>query len=63
MTFKHYANLYLKFKENELKNSTFEKYQSIIELRLLPFFNDRPINEIKVSDIKLWLLNVDDVGG
>lgn len=63
MTFNHYANLYLKFKEKELKNSTFEKYQSIIELRLLPFFKDTPINEIKVSDIKLWLLNVDDVGG
>lgn len=63
MTFDHYANLYLKFKEKELKNSTFEKYQSIIELRLLPFFKDIPISEIKVSDIKLWLLNVDDVGG
>ena len=63
MTFDHYANLYLKFKKNELKNSTFEKYQSIIELRLLPFFKDTLINEIKVSDIKLWLLNVDDVGG
>jgi integrase len=63
MTFDHYANLYLKFKEKELKNSTFEKYQSIIELRLLPFFKDTLINEIKVSDIKLWLLNVDDVGG
>ncbi|MDD5212578.1 MAG: site-specific integrase [Sulfuricurvum sp.] len=63
MTFDHYANLYLKFKEKELKNSTFEKYQSIIDLRLLPFFKDTPINEIKVSDIKLWLLNIDDVGG
>jgi hypothetical protein len=30
MTFNHYANLYLKFKKNELKNSTFEKYESII---------------------------------
>lgn len=63
MTFDHYANLYLKFKKNELKNSTFEKYQSIIELRLLPFFQNIPITEIKTSDIKLWLLNIDDVGG
>lgn len=63
MTFNHYANLYLKFKEKELKNSTFQKYKSIIELRLLPFFEDTPITEIKTSDIKLWLLNVDDVGG
>lgn len=63
MTFDHYANLYLKFKKNELKNSTFEKYESIIELRLLPFFQNIPITEIKTSDIKLWLLNIDDVGG
>jgi len=63
MTFDHYANLYLKFKKNELKNSTFEKYESIIELRLLPFFQNIPITEIKTSDIKLWLLNIVDVGG
>lgn len=63
MTFDHYANLYLKFKEKELKNSTFEKYKSIIELRLLPFFKEIPVTEIKTSDVKLWLLDVDDVGG
>lgn len=63
MTFDHYANLYLKFKKNELKNSTFEKYQSIIELRLLPTFQNIPITEIKTSDIKLWLLDIEDVGG
>lgn len=63
MTFNHYANLFLKFKEKELKNSTFEKYKSIIELRLLPFFKEVPVTEIKTSDVKLWLLNIDDVGG
>jgi integrase len=63
MTFDHYANLYLKFKERELKNSTFEKYQRIIELRLLPVFNNIPVTDIKTSDIKLWLLDIEDVGG
>jgi integrase len=63
MTFDHYANLFLKFKERELKNSTFEKYKSIIDLRLLPIFKDLPISEIKTSDIKLWLLDIEDVGG
>jgi integrase len=63
MTFDHYANLYLKFKQKELKNSTFEKYKSIIELRLLPIFKDLPINSIKTSDIKSWLFDIDDVGG
>ncbi len=42
---------------------TFEKYKSIIELRLLPIFKDLPINSIKTSDIKSWLFDIDDVGG
>lgn len=63
MTFDHYANLFLKFKERELKNSTFEKYKSIIDLRLLPIFKDLSISDIKTSDIKLWLLDIEDVGG
>lgn len=63
MTFDHYSNLYLKFKENELKNSTFEKYQRIIELRMLPFFKDTLVTDIKTSDVKLWLLDLDDIGG
>jgi integrase len=63
MTFDHYANLYLKFKKNDLKNSTFEKYQSIIELRLFPLFKNIPVKDIKTSDIKSWLLDIEDVGG
>jgi integrase len=63
VTFDHYANLYLKFKEAELKNSTFEKYARIIELRLLPAFHDQPVNALKTSDIKFFMLGIDDVGG
>lgn len=63
MTFDYYASLYLKFKEAELKNSTFEKYARIIELRLLPVFGDRLVNSLRTSDIKLFMLGIDDVGG
>jgi integrase len=62
MTFDKYASLYLKFKEAELKTSTYDKYEGIVRLRLLPYFSGRNIEDIKVSDIKLWLLSIQDVG-
>ena len=63
MLFSHYSSLYLEFKKHELKNSTFEKYTSIIKLRLNPTFADKNIQDIKPSDIKKWLYSIDDVGG
>ena len=60
--FSNYAELYLQFKEHELKPSTFYKYQNILASRIAPYFNDKKIAEIKPSDIKLWLYNIDDVG-
>lgn len=63
MTFEHYARLYLTFKEGDLKTSTFDKYKGIIEKRFLisGYFSDKSIQEIKTSDIKLWLLSIKDV--
>lgn len=63
MTFEHYTNLYLTFKEADLKPSTFDKYKGIIDSRLLnsSHFANKPINEIKTSDVKLWLLAINDV--
>jgi integrase len=62
MLFSHYADLYLQFKEHELKPSTYYKYQNILASRIAPYFNDKKISDIKPSDIKLWLYNIDDVG-
>ena len=61
MSFKHYAELFLQFKKNELKYSTYYKYVNIIKNRLDSFM-DKDIKDIKPSDIKLWLYNVNDVG-
>ncbi len=61
MSFKHYAELFLQFKKNELKYSTYYKYENIIKNRLDSFM-DKDIKDIKPSDIKLWLYNVNDVG-
>lgn len=61
MTFKKYSDLYLQFKQHEVKTSTFDKYKSIVKLRFNSF-KDKNINEIKPSDIKLWLYGIDDVG-
>jgi len=60
--FSHYSSLYLEFKEHELKPSTYYKYQNIVSVRILPYFENKSIDEIKPSDIKKWLYNIDDVG-
>jgi integrase len=62
MKFSYYSDLYLQFKEHELKPSTFYKYKNILSSRIALYFNHRNIEEIKPSDIKLWLYNIDDVG-
>ncbi len=61
MSFKKYADLYLLFNAPYWKPSYREKNESIINNRL-NYFMDKDITEIKVSDVKLWLLTTDDVG-
>ncbi|QFR43623.1 tyrosine-type recombinase/integrase [Sulfurimonas xiamenensis] len=60
--FSHYSSLYLDFKKHELKNSTLDKYTNIVKNRVDPFFGDKNIVDIKVSDVKKWLYSIDDVG-
>ena len=62
MTFNHYADLYLEFKQHELKVSTYDKYYHIVEQRIAPVFNDQNIADIKPSDVKKWLYAINDVG-
>ncbi len=62
MLFSQYSSLYLEFKKHELKVSTFDKYEKIIQNRISPYFADKKIAEIKPSDVKLWLYNINDVG-
>ena len=62
MSFSAYSAMFLDFKREELKYSTFYKYEQIIKSRLLPFFKDMEIEDIKPSDLKKWLYSVSDVG-
>ena len=61
MSFKKYSDLYLQFKKHELKPSSFDKYSNTIKNRF-DDFTCKKITEIKPSDIKLWLYNINDVG-
>lgn len=61
-SFADYSNIYLEFKEHELKVSTFDKYSKIVQQRLLNTFGDLEIDKIKPSDVKRWLYSIDDVG-
>jgi integrase len=63
MLFNHYSSLYLEFKKHELKYSTFDKYLNIVRDRLNPVFADKNINDIRPSDIKKWLYDLNDIGG
>jgi len=61
--FNYYSKLYLQFKKHELKYSTLDKYTNIVRDRLNPTFGDMEIVNIKPSDIKKWLYEIEDVGG
>ncbi|MCD8212987.1 MAG: site-specific integrase [Campylobacter sp.] len=60
-SFKHYADLYLKFGSNDWKYSTYCKNEGIVKNRLSCFF-DYDIKDIKPSIIRLWLNSIVDVG-
>ena len=61
MLFDHYAEIYLEFKQREVKVSTFDKYQGIVTHRIKPFFYGRLISDIRPSDCKRWLYSITDV--
>jgi integrase len=62
MKFSYYSDLYLQFKEHELKFSTFDKYSNIVRDRINPEFSNMNIKDIKPSNIKKWLYDLDDIG-
>ena len=55
--FTYYATTFLKIKENELKHGTYIHYEGIVKRSILPYFKDKNIQEIKASELRLWLLN------
>ena len=61
MKFKIYANLFLKIGSNTWKISTLSKYK-IIVYKKLNFLFDKDLENIKASDLKLWLTSQNKSG-
>ena len=46
--------LYYEDIENRLKETTMRTKKYVIDLKILPYFKDKPINDIKAADIRKW---------
>lgn len=54
MVFEKFVELYYEDIENRLKETTMRTKKYIIDLKILPYFKDKPINDIKAADIRKW---------
>ena len=54
MTFGTLAGLYLDDCRNRCKPTSFYEKTYLIETKILPYFEDMPVNEIKVSTVRFW---------
>ena len=54
MTFGEFYELYEKDKKPQVKMSTWITKEAIIKTRILPYFENRKINEIRATDIIKW---------
>ena len=54
MTFQSLWELYLEDMTARLKVSTIQTKKHICETKILPFFGNKAVNEIKASDIRRW---------
>src|SRR5574344_1285055 len=54
MKFSEFINIYYEDLEHRLKENTIRTKKYIIDLKILPYFGNRPINDIKAADIRKW---------
>ena len=54
MTFESLASLYLDDCRNRCKPTSLYEKSYLIENKILPYFKDMPVNEIKVSTVRFW---------
>lgn len=54
MTFKSFVEIYAEDTRHRVKQNTWRTKESIIEHKLLPYFKDKKMDEIKPSDIIKW---------
>lgn len=54
MKFEDFVKIYYSDMETRLRENTMSTKKYIVDLKVLPFFGQRKINEIKPSDIRKW---------
>jgi integrase len=54
MTFGSLVKIYMEDAEARLKPTTYRNKEYVINLKVLPYFKDMPINEIEASTIRMW---------
>lgn len=54
MTFQTLYDLYIEDKSHRLKASSIQMKKRIIKKHILPYFKDKPINQITPSDVRAW---------
>lgn len=54
MTFASFVQVYRKDKGKRIKASTWDSKNRVLEQKLIPWFGDIPLNEIKASDVLNW---------
>ncbi|MDD3769246.1 MAG: site-specific integrase [Sulfuricurvum sp.] len=53
--FDHYAQIYVSEQQNRLKVHTFNKYSRILKNEIMPFFGGQKIDQIKTTDVRVWV--------
>ena len=54
MTFQNLYEIYMEDMAARLKRSTLLTKKAVLQTHILPFFGNKPINEIKASDVRRW---------
>lgn len=54
MKFSQFMSIYYEDMKARLRESTMRTKQYIVDLKILPYFKDKPVCEITVSDIRAW---------
>ncbi len=54
MTMGNFVNVYFQDKQNELKERSIKNKKYMIESHLLPYFKDKPMDEVVPADIIKW---------
>ena len=54
INFENFVHIYYKDMEHRLRENTMRTKKFIIDLKIIPYFKKKCMNEIKTSDIRAW---------